>query len=227
MCQTTVQGSTAHCANTNCWHLCNSQLLLPASTHPPSWSGLPARGRAPCCWTYTPSMVRLTNSTTKGKFAMKVFDFGYWELQYQSICFHKPITQKWHPLIFFSDEKLTTEVESWTTGEQLASWLLHFRYSSSLKHTVCLLYLPLLIKVSNCTSSLIFLLHLLSVCHRGVSEAVQGWSVSLLNDEGWSDLAGSDFVMDLLAGAEVEMLPPAGTPSSSNSDYLFSSHGDR
>ncbi|XP_035514833.1 unconventional myosin-XVB [Morone saxatilis] len=88
----------------------------------------------------------------------------------------------------FNDEKLTAEVESWTTGEQLASWLLHFR---------------------------------------GVTEAVQGWSVSLLTDEGWSDLAGSDFVMDLLAGAEAEVMPPPGTPSSTNSDYLFSSQGDR
>ncbi|KAM6964624.1 LOW QUALITY PROTEIN: unconventional myosin-XVB [Tautogolabrus adspersus] len=88
----------------------------------------------------------------------------------------------------FNDEQLTTEVESWTTGEQLASWLLHFR---------------------------------------GVSEAGQGWSVSLLTDDGWSDLAGSDFVMDLLAGAEAEVLPPPGTPTSSNSDYLFSSQGDR
>ncbi|XP_073346239.1 unconventional myosin-XVB [Pagrus major] len=88
----------------------------------------------------------------------------------------------------FNDEKLTTEVESWTTGEQLASWLLHFR---------------------------------------GVQEAVQGWSVSLLTDDGWSDLAGSDFVMDLLAGAEAEIMPPPGTPSSTYSDYLFSNQGDR
>nr|XP_020464578.1 unconventional myosin-XV-like [Monopterus albus] len=88
----------------------------------------------------------------------------------------------------FNDDKLATEVESWTTGEQLASWLLHFR---------------------------------------GVSEAVQGWSVSLLTDEGWLDLAGSDFVMDLLAGAEAEVLPPPGTPSSTSSDYLFSNQGDR
>lgn len=59
---------------------------------------------------------------------------------------------------------------------------------------------------------------------RGVSEAVNGWSVSLLTDDGWSDLAGSDFVMDLLAGAEAlsESMPPPGT-----SDYLFSSQGDR
>ncbi|XP_034564510.1 unconventional myosin-XV [Notolabrus celidotus] len=88
----------------------------------------------------------------------------------------------------FNDERLTAEVESWTTGEQLASWLLHAR---------------------------------------GVSEAGQGWSVSLLTDDGWSDLAGSDFVMDLLAGAEAEVLPPPGTPTSSNSDYLFSSQGGR
>nr|XP_054592335.1 unconventional myosin-XVB isoform X1 [Nothobranchius furzeri]XP_054592336.1 unconventional myosin-XVB isoform X1 [Nothobranchius furzeri] len=88
----------------------------------------------------------------------------------------------------FNDETLTTEVESWTTGEQLASWLLHYR---------------------------------------GFSEAVQGWSVSLVTDEGWSDLTGSDFVMDLLAGAEAEVLPPPGTPSSTNTDYLFSSHGER
>lgn len=72
-----------------------------------------------------------------------------------------------------------------------------------------------------------FPLHVLLVCHRGVSEAAHGWSVSLLTDEGWSDLAGSDFVMDLLAGAEAEVLPPPGTPSSTNSDYLFSSQGDR
>lgn len=71
------------------------------------------------------------------------------------------------------------------------------------------------------------LLCTLLVCHRGVSEAVQGWSVSLLTDEGWSDLAGSDFVMDLLAGAEAEVLPPPGMPSPTNSDYLFSSQGDR
>ncbi|XP_058477092.1 unconventional myosin-XV [Solea solea] len=83
----------------------------------------------------------------------------------------------------FNDEKLASEVESWTTGEQLASWLLNFR---------------------------------------GVMEATQGWSVSLLNEEGWSDLAGSDFVMDLLGGAESEVVPPLAA----NSDYLFS-HEDR
>ncbi|CAF89840.1 unnamed protein product, partial [Tetraodon nigroviridis] len=83
----------------------------------------------------------------------------------------------------FNDEMLTSEVESWTTGEQLASWLL--------------------------------------LC-RGVSEAAQGWTVSLLTDGGWSDLAGSDFVMDLLGAAEVEGTSPMWTSPSRPSSYLFS-----
>lgn len=64
------------------------------------------------------------------------------------------------------------------------------------------------------------------VCHRGVSKAVQGWSVSLLTDDGWSDLAGSDFVMDLLGAAEAEEMPPIWSSSSRQPDYLFG-HGDR
>nr|XP_029486464.1 unconventional myosin-XVB-like [Oncorhynchus nerka] len=79
----------------------------------------------------------------------------------------------------FNEEKMTAEVESWTTGEQLASWLLHFR---------------------------------------GLPEAPRGWSVSLLADEGWSDLAGCDFVLDLLAAAETDAtLETAHT----DPDYLF------
>ncbi len=65
------------------------------------------------------------------------------------------------------------------------------------------------------------------MCHRGESESVQGWSVSLLTDVGWTDLAGSDFVMDLVAGAEAEVMPPPGTPSPTNSDYLFSNQRNR
>ncbi|XP_014013608.2 LOW QUALITY PROTEIN: unconventional myosin-XVB [Salmo salar] len=84
----------------------------------------------------------------------------------------------------FNEEKMTAEVESWTTGEQLASWLLHFR---------------------------------------GLPEAPRGWSVSLLTDEGWSDLAGCDFVLDLLAGAETDAtLETAHTEP----DYLFNNEGD-
>uniref|UniRef100_A0A673Z279 Myosin XVB n=1 Tax=Salmo trutta TaxID=8032 RepID=A0A673Z279_SALTR len=84
----------------------------------------------------------------------------------------------------FNEEKMTAEVESWTTGEQLASWLLHFR---------------------------------------GLPEAPRGWSVSLLADEGWSDLAGCDFVLDLLAGAETDAtLETAHT----DPDYLFNNEGD-
>ena len=120
------------------------------------------------------------------------------------------------------DEKLTTQVESWTTGEQLASWLLHFRYS--LKKCVNLIYFYY---CSAFNSSFISLLIVLLVYHRGVTEAAQGWSVSLVTDEGWSDLPGSDFVMDLLARAEAEVLLPPGTPSSTNSDYLFGRQGDR
>lgn len=56
---------------------------------------------------------------------------------------------------------------------------------------------------------------------------MHGWSVSLVTDDGWSDLAGSDFVLDLLAGAEADVLPPPGTPSSTNSDYLFTRQAER
>lgn len=48
--------------------------------------------------------------------------------------------------------------------------------------------------------------------------------MSLLTDDGWSDLAGSDFVMDLLGEAEAEVSPPIGAMA--NTDYLFS-HSDR
>lgn len=86
--------------------------------------------------------------------------------------------------------------------------------------------------ILHCSVFYSFLIFPLSVwcCNlRGVTEAVQGWSVSLATDEGWSDLAGSDFVMDLLAGAEAEAEVPIapGTPSSMQSDYLFSNQGER
>lgn len=55
-------------------------------------------------------------------------------------------------------------------------------------------------------------------------ELQRGWSVSLLTEEGWSDLNGCDYVMDLLAGAETDV--PMGQ-TSAHPDYLFSEMGDR
>ena len=57
----------------------------------------------------------------------------------------------------------------------------------------------------------------LCVSPRGVPEAPLGWSVSLLNDDGWSDLAGCDFVMDLLSQAEEEASP--------HGDFLYRGGG--
>ncbi|XP_077481324.1 unconventional myosin-XVB isoform X2 [Stigmatopora argus] len=86
-----------------------------------------------------------------------------------------------------NEEKITTEVESWTTGEKLASWFLQAR---------------------------------------GVKEATEGWSVSLLTYDRWSDLAGSDFVLDLMACIETEVVPP-GMSSSTIPDYLFNCQHNR
>ncbi|KAG5202863.1 hypothetical protein JEQ12_002446 [Ovis aries] len=63
----------------------------------------------------------------------------------------------------FSEECYSAEVESWTTGEQFAGWILQ---------------------------------------SRGLDPPPRGWSVSLHCRDSWRDLAGCDFVLDLIGQTE-------------------------
>ncbi|KAB1264807.1 Unconventional myosin-XVB [Camelus dromedarius] len=63
----------------------------------------------------------------------------------------------------FSEECYSAEVESWTTGEQFAGWILQ---------------------------------------SRGLETPPRGWSVSLYSRDSWQDLAGCDFVLDLIGQTE-------------------------
>ncbi|XP_069056262.1 unconventional myosin-XVB-like [Pleurodeles waltl] len=75
----------------------------------------------------------------------------------------------------FTEEVYSTEVDSWTTGEEFASWILK---------------------------------------SRGVLETPRGWSVSLFSGADWQDLAGCDFVLDLVAETEEHL-----NRSNSSSNY--------
>ncbi|KAM6175993.1 myosin XVB [Erethizon dorsatum] len=63
----------------------------------------------------------------------------------------------------FNEERYSAEVESWTTAEQLAGWILQ---------------------------------------SRGLEVPPRGWSVSLHSGDSWQDLAGCDFVLDLIGQTE-------------------------
>ncbi|XP_041077515.1 unconventional myosin-XV-like [Polyodon spathula] len=78
----------------------------------------------------------------------------------------------------YNEEKVTVEVNSWTTGEQFAASILNFR---------------------------------------GLTEVQKGWSVSMFTGEDWKDLAGCDFVMDLIGETEAD----SHQYPASHSDYIF------
>ncbi|KAM8784457.1 myosin XVB [Rhynchonycteris naso] len=73
----------------------------------------------------------------------------------------------------FSEECISAEVESWTTGEQFAGWILQ---------------------------------------SRGLEGPPCGWSVSLHSGDSWQDLAGCDFMLDLIGQIE-DLGDPAGPHS--------------
>uniref|UniRef100_A0A8C0JHL3 Myosin XVB n=1 Tax=Canis lupus dingo TaxID=286419 RepID=A0A8C0JHL3_CANLU len=80
----------------------------------------------------------------------------------------------------FNEECYSAEVESWTTGEQFAGWILQ---------------------------------------SRGLELPPRGWSVSLHSGDSWQDLAGCDFVLDLIGQTE-----DPGDPISPHS-YPIAPHG--
>ncbi|XP_039184031.1 myosin XVB isoform X2 [Crotalus tigris] len=75
----------------------------------------------------------------------------------------------------YKDERISAEIESWTTGEQYAGWILN---------------------------------------SRGLDTVPRGWSVSMFTGNKWQDLAGCDFVLDLIGEMEEE-----NCPSQSSSHY--------
>ncbi|KAG8129049.1 hypothetical protein E2320_015811, partial [Naja naja] len=79
-------------------------------------------------------------------------------------------------------ERISAEVESWTTGEQYAGWILN---------------------------------------SRGLDTVPRGWSVSMFTGNNWQDLAGCDFVLDLIGEME-----EVNCPSQSSSNYPINPERD-
>ncbi|XP_013922588.1 PREDICTED: unconventional myosin-XVB-like [Thamnophis sirtalis] len=75
----------------------------------------------------------------------------------------------------YKEERISAEVESWTTGEQYAGWILN---------------------------------------SRGLDIVPRGWSISMFTGNKWQDLAGCDFVLDLVGGME-----EVNCPSQSSSNF--------
>ncbi|XP_042303487.1 myosin XVB [Sceloporus undulatus] len=82
----------------------------------------------------------------------------------------------------YKEEKLSAEVESWTTGEQYAGQILS---------------------------------------SRGLDMVPRGWTVSMFTGQVWQDLAGCDFVLDLIGELE-----EGNWPSRSSSDYPITPEQD-
>ncbi|XP_034264643.2 myosin XVB [Pantherophis guttatus] len=75
----------------------------------------------------------------------------------------------------YEEERISAEVESWTTGELYAGWILN---------------------------------------SRGLDTVPRGWSISMFTGNKWQDLAGCDFVLDLLGEME-----DVNCPSQPSSNY--------